>query len=87
MNNILPILNGMVQDTSKYVRSSLGEVLCEIANKFEVKNVVSGILPIIESLLKDEVLDVRVNLLNGISSLNVHLGPDNVKKHVLPLFK
>ena len=40
----------------------------------------------IETLMKDEVLDVRLNLIKNISGLNVQLGPDGIKRHLIPMF-
>lgn len=69
----------MINDTSQHVRISLAEILCKISLYFQPKSIVSGIIPIIESLLKDEMLDVRLAIIKNINHLNAVIGADNIK--------
>jgi len=48
--------------------------------------VISGLIPIIETLLKDEILDVRLSILKNINLLNEKIGKEMVIKHIVPLF-
>jgi hypothetical protein len=68
------------------VRISLAEMICKISSNFEKKSIISGIVPLLETLLKDESLDVRLTLMNNINLMNTILGPELIKKHILPLF-
>lgn len=68
------------------MRISLSEIVCHISPSFQVNHAVSEVLPLIEILLKDEVLDVRLNVINHIVHFNCHIGSANVRTYVLPLF-
>lgn len=68
------------------MRTSLAEIISKIAGNFDSKSIKGTIIPIVDKLMKDEVLDVRLTLLKNISLLNILLGYDGIKKDLLPLF-
>ncbi len=69
------------------MRISLAEVICKIASCFDTKGIISSIVPLISTLLKDESLDTRLMVLKNISILNKMLDNDDIKKYILPLFQ
>lgn len=64
----------------------MAEVLCKITGCFDRNIIISGLIPIIETLLKDEILDVRLSILKNINLFNEKIGKESVVKHIVPLF-
>ncbi|KRX09975.1 Armadillo-type fold [Pseudocohnilembus persalinus] len=86
--NILPLFKNLVQDKSYHVKSSLGEVICDIAVQLNDEQLImSEIIPILDTLLKDEVIEVRLMVLSKINLLNSVLSKENVKQSILPMFQ
>ena len=74
ISKICPILKTIQTDAMSYVRASLAEQILTLCGVFGKKNTNEIILPIFLALLKDDEIEVRVNLFKKINEIVKVLG-------------
>ncbi|KAF2602446.1 hypothetical protein F2Q70_00026811 [Brassica cretica] len=79
IQHILPCLKDLSSDSSQHVRSALVSVIMGMAPILG-----KHLLPIFLSLLKDEFLDVRLNIISKLDQVNQVIGNDLLSQSLLP---
>jgi hypothetical protein len=57
-----------------------------MATRVDVKILTANVIPVIGTLLKDETLEVRLGVMQHISSLITELSNEDIRKYIFPLF-
>ena len=84
-NKIVLNLTQLATDASLHVRLSLAQTICKIPIRNDPNFFGKSLLPIFQTLFKDEVTEVRVALIQNISFLAGVLDKQQIKVHLLPL--
>ena len=66
---VLPCIKALAADSSQHVRSSLAAVVMEMAPTLGKAATIEHLLPVFLSLLKDEVPDVRLNIISKLDQV------------------
>ena len=70
---VLPCIKALAADSSQHVRSSLAAVVMEMAPTLGKAATIEHLLPVFLSLLKDEVPDVRLNIISKLDQVYIQL--------------
>jgi len=73
-----------VEDGSHYVKLALAESLCDIGARLPANETLNHVLPILGQLLRDEVPEVRMELIKHVNKLNESLGPLLISERIVP---
>ncbi|CAD8174704.1 unnamed protein product [Paramecium octaurelia] len=84
-DQFLPFFQALSTDTSQHVRMSLAEQICKISKQYPVQVVIQTFIPLISTLIKDDVAEIKIKLAHNLDQLSQTIGPDNSKKHLVPL--
>ena len=66
---VLPCIRALAADSSQHVRSSLATVVMELAPTLGKAATIEHLLPVFLSLLKDDVPDVRLNIISKLDQV------------------
>ena len=66
---VLPCIKALAADSSQHVRSSLAAVVMEMAPTLGKAATIEHLLPVFLSLLKDDVPDVRLNIIGKLDQV------------------
>ena len=66
---VLPCVKVLAADSSQYVRSALAAVVMEMAAALGKSATIEHLLPVFLSLLKDDVPDVRLNIISKLDQV------------------
>ena len=66
---VLPCVKVLAADSSQYVRSALAAVVMEMAPALGKAATIEHLLPVFLSLLKDDVPDVRLNIISKLDQV------------------
>ncbi len=66
---VVPCIKALAADSSQHVRSSLAGVVMEMAPTLGKAATIEHLLPVFLSLLKDEVPDVRLNIISKLDQV------------------
>ena len=66
---VLPCVKVLAADSSQYVRSALAAVVMELAPTLGKAATIEHLLPVFLSLLKDDVPDVRLNIISKLDQV------------------
>ena len=66
---VVPCIKALAADSSQHVRSSLAAVVMEMAPTLGKTATIEHLLPVFLSLLKDEVPDVRLNIISKLDQV------------------
>ena len=66
---VLPCIKSLAADSSQHVRSSLAGVVMELAPTLGKPATIEHLLPVFLSLLKDDVPDVRLNIISKLDQV------------------
>jgi hypothetical protein len=66
---LLPCVKVLAADSSQYVRSALAAVVMEMAPALGREATIEHLLPVFLSLLKDDVPDVRLNIISKLDQV------------------
>lgn len=66
---VLPCIKALAADSSQHVRSSLAGVVMEMAPTLGKAATIEHLLPVFLSLLKDDVPDVRLNIISKLDQV------------------
>lgn len=66
---LLPCVKVLAADSSQYVRSALAGVVMEMAPALGRPATIEHLLPVFLSLLKDDVPDVRLNIISKLDQV------------------
>ena len=69
---VLPCIKALAADSSQHVRSSLAGVVMELAPTLGKAATIEHLLPVFLSLLKDDVPDVRLNIISKLDQVCSH---------------
>lgn len=69
---VLPCVKVLAADSSQYVRSALAAVVMEMAPALGKAATIEHLLPVFLSLLKDDVPDVRLNIISKLDQVFCH---------------
>jgi hypothetical protein len=72
---VLPCVKVLAADSSQYVRSALAAVVMEMAPALGKSATIEHLLPVFLSLLKDDVPDVRLNIISKLDQVLFLVGP------------
>ena len=75
----------MANDTSQHVKGAMASAICEMSQYLDHDKTIDYIMPTIFNLLKeDSVTEVRVSLLENISTLAKAIGEEACSDHLIP---
>lgn len=66
---LLPCIKVLAADSSQYVRSALAAVVMEMAPALGKPATIEHLLPVFLSLLKDDIPDVRLNIISKLDQV------------------
>lgn len=66
---VLPCIKVLAADSSQYVRSALAGVVMEMAPALGKALTIEHLLPVFLSLLKDDIPDVRLNIISKLDQV------------------
>jgi serine/threonine-protein phosphatase 2A regulatory subunit A len=66
---VLPCVKVLAADSSQYVRSALAGVVMELAPTLGKAATIEHLLPVFLSLLKDDIPDVRLNIISKLDQV------------------
>lgn len=74
----------IVTDPSEHVRAALSGVVCGLAAMLGKEDTVTHILPMLLLLLRDEISDVRLGIIQDLHRINSVVGVDMLGQSLLP---
>lgn len=81
---ICPLLKIIQIDSLPYVRSAMAEQILSLCGVLGKKNTNEIILPIFLALLKDDEIEVRVNLFKKLNEIVKVLGVNTLSQSIIP---
>lgn len=73
---VLPCVKVLAADSSQHVRSALAGVVMELAPTLGKAATIDHLLPVFLSLLKDDIPDVRLNIISKLDQVWVGRGKE-----------
>jgi len=84
VKQVLPCIEEIVDDKNKHVRAQLAAVVMNLAPSFGKENTIKYLLDLFMRLLKDEVPEVRLNVISKLEGVNSVIGVDLLSQNLLP---
>ena len=86
-DKILQNLRKLEKDQKNYVKGALASNVLKICELIGPKKTNDYIFPIFLTLIKDENIEIRMNLINNLSELNKVIEIDNIIESIMPPIK
>jgi serine/threonine-protein phosphatase 2A regulatory subunit A len=86
-DKILQNLRKLEKDQKNYVKGALASNVLKICELIGPKKTNDYIFPIFLTLIKDENIEIRMNLINNLSKLNKVIEIDNIIESIMPPIK
>ena len=86
-DKILQNLRKLEKDQKNYVKGALASSFLKICELIGPKKTNDYIFPIFLTLIKDENIEIRMNLINNLSELNKVIEIDNIIESIMPPIK
>ena len=86
-DKILQNLRKLEKDKKNYVKGALASNVLKICELIGPKKTNDYIFPIFLTLIKDENIEIRMNLINNLSELNKVIEIDNIIESIMPPIK
>ncbi|XP_075243674.1 serine/threonine-protein phosphatase 2A 65 kDa regulatory subunit A beta isoform-like isoform X2 [Convolutriloba macropyga] len=84
MNNILPCVKDLVNDTNQHVKTALASVIMGLAPIVGKDITIEHLLPLFLAQLKDDCAEVRLNIISNLESVNKVIGIQQLSQSLLP---
>jgi serine/threonine-protein phosphatase 2A regulatory subunit A len=84
MNQILPNVKELVNDTNQHVKSALAGVIMGLSPVVGKENTIEHLLPLFLTQLKDECPEVRLNIISNLDCVNEVIGVKTLSQSLLP---
>ncbi|KAF6021023.1 PPP2R1A [Bugula neritina] len=84
MNYVLPCIKELINDTNMHVKSALASVIMGLSPILGKDNTIEHLLPMFLTQLKDEVPEVRLNIISNLDCVNEVIGIKQLSQTLLP---
>ncbi|CDF34104.1 unnamed protein product [Chondrus crispus] len=83
-SEIVPVVEEMVSDASQHVRSALASNIMGLAPNLATSEAVNTLVDVVMALLKDEVPEVRLNVISRLEKVSFIMSSEKLSRELLP---
>lgn len=84
VREIVPVVEEMVSDASQHVRSALASNIMGLAPNLATSEAVNTLVDVVMALLKDEVPEVRLNVISRLEKVSFIMSSEKLSRELLP---